>query len=119
MPSYRLARSARADIGRILAVSAEQWGSEGRRRYAALIAAAMRKAAGDPIGAITRDRGELWTGLRSFHLRHARGKDSELKVRKPVHILYYQVIGPDLIRIVRVLHERVEPGRHLRGEELD
>jgi toxin ParE1/3/4 len=52
-------------------------------------------------------------GIRSFHIRHARGDDPEAKVGKPVHILYYRVIEPGLIEIVRVLHERMEPSRHV------
>jgi plasmid stabilization system protein ParE len=28
-------------------------------------------------------------------------------------VLYYRVVTPDLIEIVRVLHERMEPSRHL------
>ncbi len=79
----------------------------------------MRDAAADPNGPVTRDRAEFSAGLRSLHLRHARGKDREAKVRRPVHIVYYQVIGPGMIEIVRVLHERMEPGTHLQGEELD
>jgi toxin ParE1/3/4 len=30
-----------------------------------------------------------------------------------VHVLYYRVLAPGLIEIVRVLHERMEPSRHL------
>ena len=64
-----------ADLARILATSAERWGIEGRRRYAAIIAAAMRKAAPDPEGPVTRDRAKLLPGGRSFHLRHARNDE--------------------------------------------
>jgi len=34
-------------------------------------------------------------------------------VRRPGHVLYYRTVAPGLIVIVRVLHERVEPSRHL------
>lgn len=119
MADFRLSRPAQADLANILAVSGERWGSEGRRRYAALLVAAMRKAAGDPNGPVTRDRTELSAGLRSLHLRHARGNDLEPRVRNPVHLVYYHVIEPDLIEIVRILHERMEPGRHLQSERLD
>jgi toxin ParE1/3/4 len=113
MPRYRLAQSARTDIARILAVSAEQWGIESRRRYAALLAAAMRKVAADPQGPLTRDRSEIFGGLRSLHIRHARGKGPGARISGPVHVLYYRAVEPDLIEIVRVLHERMEPRRHL------
>lgn len=113
MPSFRLSRQAEADLVGILAASRRQWGAGGRRRYAALLAAAMRKVAAEPQGAATRRREELRAGIRSFHLRHARSADPAGRVRRPVHVLYYRAITPALIEIVRVLHERMEPSRHL------
>ena len=59
MVRFRLSRPARADLARILATSAQRWGIEGRHRYAAILAAAMRKAAADPEGLVTRDRTSL------------------------------------------------------------
>ena len=35
------------------------------------------------------------------------------KVRRPVHVLYYRVAEEGVIEIIRVLHERMEPSRHL------
>jgi toxin ParE1/3/4 len=119
MPRYRLARSARTDIARILAASAEQWSIESRRRYAALLSAAMRKAATDSQGPLTRDRSDIFSDLRSLHLRHARGKGPGARVRRPVHVLYYRTVELDLIEIVRVLHERMEPSRNLHLERFD
>ena len=107
---------ARADLAQILAASAERWGLEGRRRYAAVVAAAMRKVAAEPDGAAARDRTELSRGIRSFHLRHARVGHSEARVRRPVHVQFYRVVRPGLVEIVRVLHERMEPSRHLGAE---
>ena len=113
MARFRLSRLAEADLAHILATSAERWGTQGRRRYAAIIAAAMRSVAANPEGPVSRDRGELSPGIRSFHIRHARGDDPEAKVRRPAHVLYYRAVAPGLIEIVRVLHERMEPSRHV------
>ena len=113
MVRFRLSRLAEADLAYILATSEERWGPEVRRRYAALLAAAMRKAAGDPEGPTTRDRRQLSPGLRSFHARHARHDDPKAKVKQPVHVLYYRAVASDLIEVVRVLHERVEPTLHI------
>jgi toxin ParE1/3/4 len=113
MARFRLSRPARADLTDILATSAARWGTEGRRRYAAILAAAMREVAANPEGPATRDRHELLTGVRSFHVRHLRSDDPDMKVRRPVHVLYYRVTPRGLIEIVRVLHERMEPSRHL------
>jgi plasmid stabilization system protein ParE len=54
MTRFRLARPAQADLKQILATSAERWGDESRRRYAAMLVAAMRHVAADPEGAVTR-----------------------------------------------------------------
>jgi len=112
MKRFRLSRLAEADLEDILATSAEGWGMEGQRRYAAIIAAALLQVVNDPQGPMTRERTDLLSSLRSFHTRHARG-DVAAKVRRPVHILFYRAHTPDLIEVVRVLHERMDPSRHL------
>jgi toxin ParE1/3/4 len=116
MRRYRLSRLAEIDFSRILTTSEERWGTQARRRYAAIILAAIRKIADDPTGPTTRDRVELSTGLRSFHIRNARSHDRDTDVKHPVHVLYYRAVGPDLIEIVRMLHERMEPSQHLSPE---
>jgi len=113
MARFRLSSLARSDLAQILAVSAERWGHEGRRRYGALLTAAMRKVAAQPDSAATHDRAELSRGVRSIHLRHARVGGREARVKQPVHVLFYRVVRPGLVEIVRVLHERMEPSRHL------
>jgi toxin ParE1/3/4 len=79
MARFRLSLLARADLAQILATSAERWGTEGRRRYAAVVAAAMRKVAADPEGPATRNGPELSRKIRSFHLRNARADDPRRK----------------------------------------
>lgn len=78
-----------------------------------LLAAGMRKVAAEPAGRATRDRSELALGIRSFHLRRVPPSKIGTKVKGPVHVLYYRVVGPSLIEIVRVLHERMEPTQHI------
>ena len=116
MARFRLSSLARSDLAQILVVSGERWGLEGRRRYRALLTAAMRKVAAQPDGAATRDRAELSRGVRSLHLRHARVGEGEARVKQPAHVLFYRVVRPGLVEIVRVLHERMEPSRHLNAE---
>jgi len=107
---FRLSAPAQADLAAILELSGERWGDDGRARYAALLGAAMRKIAADPEGPNTRDRSELAPGLRGFHLRHAR---RGLDVASPVHVIFYRVGASGWIDVVRVLHERMEPTRHV------
>ena len=64
MARFRLSRLAEADLLHILRTSAERWGAEGARRYASLLAEAMRKVATDPQGPTTRARNDLHPGVR-------------------------------------------------------
>lgn len=113
MARFRLARPAQTDLANILSISAERWGLEGQQRYAAVLAAAMRQVADEPEGPLTRKRPDLRSGIRSFHVRYARRSAEVATVRRPVHVLYYRVAQEGVIEIVRVLHERMEPSRHL------
>ena len=113
MARYRLSEPAQADIAAILRTSEERHGKQARIRYRALLAAAMRRVAADPEGISTADRAELTPGIRSFHIRHSRDESREASVASPVHVIFYRAVEPGLVEIVRVLHERMEPSRHI------
>jgi toxin ParE1/3/4 len=114
MARYRLSEPAKADIAAILRRSEELHGKEARIRYRACLTAAMRRVAIDPVGRSTMDRGELDAGIRSFHIRHSRDESRrEAPAANPVHVLFYRPISPGVVEIVRVLHDRMEPRRHV------
>jgi toxin ParE1/3/4 len=74
----------------------------------------MRRLAADPEGRSTVDRAELVPpGIRSFRIRHSRDNSREATVANPVHVLFYRVIQPGVVEIIRVLHDRMEPRRHI------
>jgi toxin ParE1/3/4 len=75
----------------------------------------MRFVADDPRGPTTQDRAELLPGIRSFHIKHVRGKHG---VKAPVHVLYFRCADVGTIEVVRVLHERIEPSRHVCEPEV-
>jgi toxin ParE1/3/4 len=113
MARFRLSTLARADLANILVVSLDRWGADGERRYAATLSAAMRAVASNPAGPLTRSRTELASGVRGLHARHARVRGVDSRVKAPVHIVYYRIAGPEIVDILRILHERIEPSRHL------
>jgi toxin ParE1/3/4 len=117
MARFRIAGPAQIDLARILATSRERQGAEGRHRCAARLAAALRQVAAEPEGPLTRKRSDVRSGLRSFPVRFARGP--ALKVGEPVHVLYYRIARDGVIEIVRVLHERMDPSRHLEDSTSD
>jgi toxin ParE1/3/4 len=113
MARYRLSEPAKADIAAILRRSGEFHGKQARIRYRACLTAAMRRVAAEPEGHSTADRTELLPGVRSFHIRHSRDESREAPVANPVHVIFYRTVQPGLIEIVRVLHDRMEPGLHI------
>ena len=117
MARFRISLPAQGDVAQILAISAERWSRDGRRRYAAHLAAAMQRVGAQPDGPNTRRRDDLFSGLRSFHVRYVRNPGPSAKVRERVHVLYYLQIENGLVEIVRILHERMEPSRYLGSWE--
>jgi toxin ParE1/3/4 len=117
MARYRLSGPAKADIAAILRRSEKLHGTDARIRYRACLTAAMRRVAADPEGRSTVDRAELLPGIRSFHIRHSRDESREAPVANPVHVIFYRVIQPGVVEIVRVLHDRMEPRRHIGSHE--
>ncbi len=113
MTRYRLSEPAKADIASVLRTSETMHGAKARIRYRALLTAALRRIAADPTGLSTVDRSELLEGVRSFHIQHSRAESSEAPVGDPVHVIFYRAVAPSLVEIVRVLHERMEPSRHV------
>lgn len=110
MAKVRLSGPADADARALLAVSREHVGTAGEARYAAVLAAATRMIAADPDGPNTRDRPELGPGVRCLHTRRARGAGG---VRAPVHVIYFRTEPSGTIVVLRILHERMDPTRHL------
>jgi toxin ParE1/3/4 len=116
MARYRLSDLAKSDIAAILKTSEDRNGRKARIRYRALLTAAMRRIAAAPEGRSTSDRADLLPGIRSFHIRYSRDESREAPVANPVHVIFYRAATPGLVEIVRVLHERIEPGRHISQE---
>ena len=73
----------------------------------------MRHVADEPEGPLTKRRTELRSGIHSFHIRPARRASDAAQVRRPVHVLYDRVARKGVIEFVRVLHEEMDPSRHL------
>ena len=117
MGRYRLTKSAKADIGSILRMSEERYGRDARTRYSALLLVAMRRIAADAEGRSTSDQCDVRPGIRSYHIRHSRhesrDRSREAPVADPVHVIFYRAVEPGLVEIVRVLHERMQPSRHI------
>lgn len=118
MPQYRISNAARTDIVDILRLSQAQFGDQARRRYQALILAALQAIADTPYRIGSHDRDELAPGLRSYHLIYSRQQAKLLHgvVKSPRHIVFYRVGDGDVIEIVRLLHDAMEVQLHLPND---
>ncbi len=114
MARYRISAQAKVDLTRILETSLERWGTAAMTRYRALLTKAIRMAAAEPELRSSRPRAELRAGIRSLRVRHALGVRN---VKAPVHVVYYRVVRPGWIEVVRVLHERMDAPRHVEDDD--
>lgn len=118
MAVVRLSAAAEADIVSLLAWTEDRFGRAVRRRYQALLTAALRDIASDPERLGSAARPELGSTIRSYHLRHSRERVGALEgiVRTPRHLLLYRAIAPDIVGVSRVLHDAMELERHLPAD---
>ena len=114
MANYRLAPPAQSDLAEILTASAIRWGQDASLRYAFLLYEVIQAVALNPQKPSSRKRDDLYAGLRSFHIRHVR----PTAVKHPPHVLYYRMVRPGFVEIVRILHDRMDPGLHLSADDL-
>ena len=110
MSSYRLTRRAAADLLDILTDTARRFGPHQRDAYATLIEAAALRLAENPTRAAARPRPDLGPAVLSYHLDAAAGRPGAA-----AHVLYILPAAPPpaTITILRILHHRMDPVRHL------
>lgn len=110
---HRITEAADEDIERILRESARLFGSFQQLRYEQIIETAIEMIVDDPERLGSRDRADLGTGVRSFHLELAAKR-----LGSAAHILIYSRStlddGSEGIAILRVLHEGMDPTRHFK-----
>src|SRR5260221_9965363 len=103
MPRYRLSDPAKTDIAAVLATSETIHGTAARIRYRALLTAAMRRIAAEPLGLSTVDRSELSAGVRCFTIRTTPNETPQAPVGDPLHVSFFPAPRLGLINIVPVL----------------
>jgi toxin ParE1/3/4 len=91
-----LASGAEHDLGVLLAYSLATWGAERRDAYAERLSVAMHELLTHPF--LGRARDDVWPGLRG----RLAGQ----------HVIYY-VADERTVRIIRILHAKMNPASHL------
>lgn len=100
-----LSPRADADLDEIRSWTEQRFGRAQAARYGSAFEAAFLRLSRQPDGAGTRDRADLAQGVRSLHVRSAglRGR----------HLILYRLRQPDVVEILRVLHDAMDLPRHL------
>ncbi|EJA9921995.1 type II toxin-antitoxin system RelE/ParE family toxin [Pseudomonas aeruginosa] len=118
MAKYRISHDVQADIIDILRFTHNRFGDAARRRYQALIGAALEAVATDPLRLGSLSREEEGPGLRSIHLVYCCSMPKVGKVIRPRHFVFYRVATDQVLEVVRVLHDSMELERHLARNRL-
>jgi len=100
MPHYEFTGHAECDLEGIIDYTLEHWGPRQAKTYLDGLHSLAGKLAANPDLGVSRDA--LFKGLISFPYAS--------------HVLYY-VKQPHGITIIRVLHKRMDPCRHLPAEK--
>lgn len=95
---YEVVKSplAKSDLKNIWRYSFDKWGEDQAVKYLLQLDAGMQRLTGNPKIGKTREK--IREGYRSVHIYR--------------HVIYYRLQGKN-IDIVRVLHERMIPEKHL------
>jgi toxin ParE1/3/4 len=100
-----LGSEAEKDFVRILGYTSDIFGPRQAAIYETTILAALADLDSGPevLGSVARD--DLRPGIRSLHVaRHGR---------RGRHVIMYRVTNPELIQVVRILHDAMDLARHL------
>lgn len=96
MKRYRLTPAAQQDLSEIWEFTRERWDVSQAETYIGEIRAAIERVAGDPA------RGRGCDEIRRNYRRYAIGS----------HLVFY-VETDHTVDVIRILHQRMDPSRHL------
>jgi toxin ParE1/3/4 len=96
MAGFFLSGKAKADVKEIGRYTQQRWGVEQRNRYLGELDACFQKIGANPT------LGNSAEAIRAGYRR----------IREGSHVVFFRKAGNE-VEIVRVLHERMLPGKHL------
>jgi len=96
---YRLSGRAEADLTEIWFYSAEQWSLEQADQYIDALVSRFEWLCANP--SLWKARPDIADGLYSY--------------QQQSHLIYFRInqVAPQVIEIVRVLHGRMDPSKHV------
>lgn len=110
--SLQLSKPAESDISEIWLYTAESYSTVQADSYATLIDCAFDDLEEDPERPASRRHPELGAWIRSYPIA-LRKHRSGVRIRSPRHIVFYTLEFEDMIYVMRILHDSMDPIRHL------
>jgi len=101
----RLGAAAEIDFANILKWTTENFGARQARVYRDTLVHPIGELANGPDVLGSKARDEIMSGLRTLHVARRGHRGS--------HFLLYRTAPDDTIEIVRILHDRMDPQRHV------
>jgi len=109
----RITGPARRDLVHVLRRSREEFGARASQRYGRLLERALQELADDPTRRGTRAMDAVRKGYFIYHLKWVARRTSELRVRRPRHLIAFHIdVSGDVI-VARIFHERQMLARYL------
>lgn len=107
----RLGAAAEVDFANILKWTTENFGARQSRVYGETLVDAFGALANGPEVVGSKARDDIVTGFRTLHVARSGRRGS--------HFLLYRATANQTIEIVRILHERMDPHRHVSSTRDD
>jgi toxin ParE1/3/4 len=105
----RVSAAADHDFLAVLQWTREHFGSRQVTIYQrTLVLALAALADGGPYLPDSRDRDDVRKGLRTLHMAR--------KGRRGRHFILYRTKEPDVIEVLRILHDSMDVSRHIEGD---
>jgi len=111
---FSLTAAATRDVTAILRQSARTFGSTQRRVYWNLIQQTLKRIAQEPLCVGSESCEELGCGFRLLPISRVASRQSAA-----AHVVYYKAAKVNdawSVTVLRVLHNRMDPERHVPGE---
>ncbi|MFY8094178.1 MAG: type II toxin-antitoxin system RelE/ParE family toxin [Niveispirillum sp.] len=112
MKRYKLAETASVDIKGVADYTADNFGPAMRTTYNDLFRLGVANIVADPLRRGVTVASHLGDGIHVYHLRHVQ----QPRVKSPRHMIVYRLSASGFITILRVLHDRVDPHRHVDND---
>ncbi|MDI9349253.1 MAG: type II toxin-antitoxin system RelE/ParE family toxin [Candidatus Symbiobacter sp.] len=117
MPYHvEVTQRADQDTNHILQITFLRWGGDAKRRYTNLLKRAYRQLESNPYGVGTKSVENSPPNLRRLPLRNINQNKGLNRVKNPPHVIFYRIREPNLVVVLRILHDHMDVATQLNDQ---